>query len=184
MLEMKGALTTINHPKKAALLTAYAACGTVTKAAEVANTARGNHRLWRAKDPAYAEAFEEAKEAFKEKLEEEAYRRAIDGCQEPIVFDGRVIGHRLKYSDTLMIFMLKALDPDKYRENRGIINALQVAQNPDPSGEITAKLDRIAERLRAAGHGERSPLEIIATVKGGREALVEALRTDEKATES
>ena len=125
-----------------------------------------------------------AKEAFKEKLEEEAYRRAIDGCQEPIVFDGRVIGHRLKYSDTLMIFMLKALDPDKYRENRGIINALQVAQNPDPSGEITAKLDRIAERLRAAGHGERSPLEIIATVKGGREALVEALRTDGKATES
>ena len=65
MLEMKAALTTIDHPKKAALLRAYAECGTVTKAAEVANTARGNHRLWRAKDPAYAEAFEEAKEIFR-----------------------------------------------------------------------------------------------------------------------
>jgi hypothetical protein len=49
-------------------------------------------------------------------MEQEADRRAIEGVDEPVFHKGTVVGHIRKYSDTLLIFRLKALAPAKYRE--------------------------------------------------------------------
>lgn len=49
-------------------------------------------------------------------LEEEAIRRAVKGVDEPVFYQGRSVGAVRKYSDTLLIFLLKAHDPEKYRE--------------------------------------------------------------------
>jgi hypothetical protein len=46
-------------------------------------------------------------------LEDEALRRAEDGVAEPRFYEGRLCGHVQKYSDTLLIFLLKARRPQK-----------------------------------------------------------------------
>lgn len=59
-------------------------------------------------------------------LEAEARRRAMDGVDEPVYHKGEVVGHVRKYSDTLLIFLLKAHRPHKYRDNYKIEHGGQV----------------------------------------------------------
>ena len=54
-------------------------------------------------------------------LEEEARRRAHDGVDEPVWFQGVQCGTVRKYSDTLLIFLLKGAKPDKYRERSSVV---------------------------------------------------------------
>ena len=53
-------------------------------------------------------------------LEAEARRRAAIGVDEPVFYKGEVVGHIRKYSDTLLMFLLKAHWPEKFRENVSI----------------------------------------------------------------
>lgn len=50
-------------------------------------------------------------------MEREAYRRAVDGVEKGVYYKGDRIATEHEYSDTLLIFMLKARAPEKYREN-------------------------------------------------------------------
>ncbi|HUX02158.1 MAG TPA: hypothetical protein VMY35_14430 [Phycisphaerae bacterium] len=100
-------------PKQRALLVAYAACGSIRKAAKAADVARNNHGRW-LKDEKYAEAFEAAKEIAGEVLEEEARHRAIEGIQVPVYYKGKIRGYRRCRSDTLLIFLLKGNNPEKF----------------------------------------------------------------------
>ena len=93
------------HLKKGAFLRCYAEIGNVSLAAMQAGIHRATHYRWLAEDEAYANAAEEAKEEAIEALEAEARRRALE------------------YSDTLLMFLLKAARPDKYRERREITGA-------------------------------------------------------------
>lgn len=86
-------------------------------AAQVAGIDRGTHYRWLQDDPEYAAAFAESSESAIERLEREAVRRAAEGVSEPVYHRGQVVGHVQKYSDTLLIFLLKAARPDKYRDN-------------------------------------------------------------------
>ena len=49
-------------------------------------------------------------------LEAEAWRRAHDGIEEPILYKGQVVTHVRKYSDLLLMFLLKGLRPEKFRD--------------------------------------------------------------------
>jgi hypothetical protein len=104
------------HPKKAALLAAYAECGVVSRACTAAEVGRATHYLWLKEDPEYAAAFCDAHQYAIESMEAEARRRAIEGWDEPVFHEGSVCGHKRKFSDTLLIFMLKGAAPEKYRE--------------------------------------------------------------------
>lgn len=106
----------IQHAKKRAFLAAYAECGTITQAAEIANIDRCTHYEWIKTDPIYAKAFEVAHQKSIERLEQEARRRAVEGVEEPVYQGGKKVGVVRKYSDTLLIFLLKGAAPDKYRE--------------------------------------------------------------------
>lgn len=48
--------------------------------------------------------------------EGEMYRRAVHGTTKPVYQGGQKVGAIKEYSDTLLIFMLKAHKPDMYRE--------------------------------------------------------------------
>jgi hypothetical protein len=50
-------------------------------------------------------------------LEDEARRRAYEGWEEPVWHKGVNCGTVRKFSDTLLIVLLKAHMPEKYREN-------------------------------------------------------------------
>ena len=64
----------------------------------------------------FAAQWDEAREAAVEVLEAEAYRRGVEGVEKPLTVAGQREVVR-EYSDVLLIFLLKANAPQKYREN-------------------------------------------------------------------
>lgn len=92
----------------------------ITEAAKASGYSRRVVYQYRDKDELFAERWEDAQQAHIERLEIEADRRASLGVDEPVFFQGRACGKVKKYSDTLLMFRLKALAPEKYRERQEI----------------------------------------------------------------
>ena len=83
---------------KKELLAAYAEYSTVTSACREVGVSRQTWYDWKKQDEKFAEEVGHAEEAVADSLEAEAIRRARDG------------------SDTLLIFLLKGLRPQRYKE--------------------------------------------------------------------
>lgn len=88
----------------------------VSEAARVAGVERTVPYSHRDADPAFAAAWEDAIEQGIEALELEARRRAMKGTSRPVYYQGAECGQVQEYSDTLMIFLLKAHRPKVYRD--------------------------------------------------------------------
>jgi hypothetical protein len=101
---------------KAAFLDEFRARGRVDKAAEAVGIARTTPYEWAKKDKEFATAWEEGKPFAAGILEDEAFRRGHEGTLKPVFYQGEECGVIREYSDTLLIFLLKGLKPDKYRE--------------------------------------------------------------------
>ena len=128
---MPGKLKTASHRKR--FLEAYAQCGNVTEAARRAGVDRTVHYKRWMPDPEYAAAFEDADLTASDLLLEEARRRAHDGWDEPVVYQGELQYEKVwnaeakrfeltgaplavrKYDSTLLMFLIKAKRPE-YRE--------------------------------------------------------------------
>jgi hypothetical protein len=152
----------IQEPKKRAFLICFVAnAGQVGKASKDAEVDPSTPYNWRKNDPAFAEAYERAKVLAAEVLEQEAVRRAFEGVEEPTGwYQGKPGGHVRKYADTLLIFLLKGMMPEKYRERtdvnlKGAVANLNIAVLPD---ELLARI--------AAGE---NPSAVLASA--GAEAL-------------
>ena len=129
---------TMLRPKQRAFLGAYRLCANVRAAARLARCARSQHYWW-LKQPAYAEAFADAREEACDALKSEAWRRAVKGVVKPIYYQGDIVGTVKEYSDNLLMFLMKAAMPE-YRDN--------VKIEHDGSAELLQKL--VAGRARAA----------------------------------
>lgn len=112
----------------------------ITGALDEARLARRTAYDWRNTDADFAALWEEAVEAGSDFIEDEARRRAVEGCEEPIVAMGKVARNEdgsvmtvRKYSDTLMTLILKARRPEKYRErvSTEISGGVTIAITPD-----------------------------------------------------
>lgn len=68
-------------------------------------------------DVEFAGEWEDAYESGTDVYEDEAKRRAIEGTERPVFYQGEIVGHIREYSDTLLIVALKARRPEKYRDN-------------------------------------------------------------------
>ncbi len=64
----------------------------------------------------FERAWEEASDVGTKFLEHEAARRAYHGVLKPVFYKGLECGKIREYSDTLLMFLLKARRPEKYRE--------------------------------------------------------------------
>lgn len=113
-------MATIATPKKAKFLKALCEFGNVTLAAKAAGLNRQNLYKYRVEDSEFAKAWAEAAEIGVAALEDEARRRAFEGWDEPVWHQGKKSGVVRKYSDTLLIFLLKGGMPEKYRENQRV----------------------------------------------------------------
>ncbi len=60
-----------------------------------------------------------------DRMEDEARRRAVDGVEESVFYQGEQVSTVRRYSDTLLIFMLKARRPETYRERSDINSTIQ-----------------------------------------------------------
>jgi hypothetical protein len=107
--------------------------GNVYRATEDAHVPRSDIYYWREIDAAFAAEFAEAEKEAVEHLEAEAHRRAVEGVEEPVFQGGKEVGRIRKFSDTLLIFILKARDP-KYRDRQEI--------SGPKGGAITLTFDR------------------------------------------
>ena len=88
----------------------------VTAASFKANLARRTAYDWRAANPEFAAAWDDAIESGTDSLEDEALRRARDGFDKPVYQAGQLVGTVREYSDALMTLLLKGRRPDKFRE--------------------------------------------------------------------
>lgn len=102
---------------KPAWLEAFSRLGMVMAACKDVGVGRTTVYEARQQDEAFAVAWADVEQATTERMEREAYRRAVEGVRKDIFYRDQVIGEERSYSDTLLIFMLKARRPDVYREN-------------------------------------------------------------------
>jgi hypothetical protein len=82
---------------------------------------RSHQRFYdlRERDEAFASAWDESVELGTKRLEDEAIRRAAEGWEEPVYQKGELVGHVRRYSDQLLMFLLRGRRPGVYRDNVG-----------------------------------------------------------------
>lgn len=139
-----------------------AATGSVTQAAQQVNMSTVSaYRLRNAPDGApFATAWDIAVQAAARRLTDIAMDRVIHGSDEPVFNrDGRVVGRRCKYNDRLLMFMLRALQPDRYRhahrQDRAPGEAL-----PPPAPAVAEAVAMLAPPAPEAPHALIPPDEL------------------------
>lgn len=106
-------LTTLRRAK---FLKVLAASGNVTCAAVAIGMRREYLYEVRARNKAFAKLWDKAVELGVKAMEDEATRRAVEGWDEPVFYQGVQMAVQRKYSDNLLMFRLKAQLPEKYRD--------------------------------------------------------------------
>lgn len=100
----------------------------VMLAAEAVGFSRSRIYERRQADPDFATAWDETEQEAADRLEAEAWRRAVQGTEEPIYQKGQLVGYARRHSDGLLIHLLKAHKPAKYRD--------KTPKAPPPRGEL------------------------------------------------
>ncbi len=165
----------IAHAQQRALLVAFLETGNVRRACEVAKVGRSSHYRWLEQHKAYREAFNVAKQCAADLLEAEAYRRAVEGVEEPVGwYKGKPGGVVRKYSDVLLIFLLKGLRPEKYRDRvelHGQLANLDLSRLDDDSLRRIAAGESVWTVLSSWANAARSrgedPVKLLGVPKGG-----------------
>ena len=129
----------VRRPWKPLFLDTLRGTGNVRLAASNADVAR--QVAYRARDSSatFRADWDEALEEARELLEAEARRRAAIGVDEPVFYKGQVVGHIRKYSDNLLMFLLKAHWPEKFRAHYAV-------EHSGPSGgpvKVEAKTEHV-----------------------------------------
>lgn len=102
---------------KKKFLGSFARTGNITESCDAVGIQRRSTVYdWKREDPDFLAEFEEAEAESVERLEAEVRRRGADGYDEPVFHQGAVCGTVRKYSDTLLIFLMKARNPEKFRD--------------------------------------------------------------------
>ena len=167
-------------------LETYRVVGCITQAAQAARIEPSAHYRWLQNDPEYRSAFQSAQDAAVDLLVAEARRRALEGEEEPVIYQGGLCYETLpnkkkkqivlrRRSDVLLMFLIKAGRPELYRDSfKGEIkHSGAISAGPDLSNLTDAQLEQLSVMLSIAS-GSSSPTEGIARGSAGG--------TDEEAT--
>lgn len=156
-----------------AFLTALSETGNVTASAKLAKIDRTRAYQYRGEDESFVAEWEDAVEQAADVLELEAHRRAYHGVDEPVIHQGELSGVWVnkegdtvaegtdgarmipltvkKYSDTLLMFLLKGMRPKKFRDN------VKHEHNfPDIDAAIHAELARLVGAKKTPDAGTTS----------------------------
>ncbi|MEA3061305.1 MAG: hypothetical protein QOJ94_1086 [Sphingomonadales bacterium] len=125
-------------------IAALADTGSVTAAAgEVVMTVQSCYRLRRSPGAeAFAAAWDAALQEASKRLADIAFDRAVNGVDDPVLDkEGRCVYVRTRYNDRLLMFLLRAHQPDRYRHAHQ--NVRQTSEPPPP------EVPPVAEALRS-----------------------------------
>ena len=126
--------------------------GNVTKACALAGYSRTSVYEYKAADGDFAKRLGQSQQLGGDVLEQECIRRARDGVDEPVWYKGDQCGIVRKYSDTLAIFLLKGIKPDKYRER---VDQRVTLENATPE-QIAKAIERLSDNDLAGLIARRS----------------------------
>lgn len=104
-----------DRAREAFIATLRESCN-VSEAARAAGIGRSTAYEWRDDDPEFAAAWDDAEQEAADKLEREAWRRAVEGTDKPVTFQGAITATYKEYSDRMLEILLKAHRPEKYVE--------------------------------------------------------------------
>ena len=165
-------LSNVKCPRRRAFLLAYEQCGVISVAARKVGVHRSCHYEWLKTDEGYAVAWKEADDEAVERMEAELLRRAVLGIEEEVRYQGQVVGKVRKFSDILLIFLLKAKRPAVYRDNfvalpSGEVSVLfeqtrilmrQVLSDPDTM-RAAGQLAKLMSEQKALPNGDEQPAD-------------------------
>ncbi len=143
-----GKVARITNRHRQAFLEALAETASVSRAAEASGIVRTRWYACRRRDSAFAAAWDEALDQGSDALEDEAVRRALEGVEKPVFRGNEVVGYLREYSDRLLILMLKARRPERFKE-RGSGEVCATVTIEGARDELARRLDRLAAVLSA-----------------------------------
>ena len=140
---------------KEAFLQILSMCGNVTTSAELIGGCREYAYVLRGKDKEFSEAWDAARRTAVDRLEQEAWSRAVKGVKKPVGFymgehGGTFVQEK---SDNLLMFCLKGERPEKYRDN--------VHHSGDATGGLAEQL------ARALARRDGPPVPLLPAPEGG-----------------
>jgi hypothetical protein len=138
--------------KRAAFLEALRETGTVTKAAKAAGMSTSRLYEIRADDEEFRAEWNQAQEVGErvllEAMEKEADRRAMKGTCKGVYYKGKRCGFVREYSDTLLMFRMKKLNPAYARQVLAGDADAPLNVNHNISPELQEKLDEIKRGIK------------------------------------
>jgi hypothetical protein len=153
-------------------LRAFAVRGVVTEGLRAAGVSRSAVEHWRETSEWFEELYLTAIEEAADRIEAEAFRRAVDGYDEPVIYQGmmttvldeasgepRALTVR-KYSDALLQTLLRGARPEKYRESHRVeVSAAAggVLVVPAPIDAATWAAEARSQQARYAGNEGSAP---------------------------
>ena len=137
--------------------------GNVSAAARHAGRPRSYVYDCRRRDAAFGAAWADALEEAADRLELEALRRAVDGVDEDKFFQGAVVGQITRYSDNLLMFLLRARRPALF--NRQISGQM----TGQMAGQMTGRLQ--GEAQDDDGADADGDVQIISRLRRRMESL-------------
>ena len=156
--------TELTADKKEVFLKVYRESNSVREAAKVAEIVRFTAYDWRKSDPQFAREWQIIQHEYIEKLEREADRRGVDGIDHPVIHQGVITDTYKEYSDNLLMFRLKRLDP-QYRDRLQITvdkddgDSRQTLDAAMLDARTIALVEELAERVMAARAVDVTPTQ-------------------------
>lgn len=117
--------------------------GTMKEASAKSGIPTGTIKKWKEKHPDFALQVKQAFDDGTDSLKREAWRRAVIGVEEPVFFQGMKVGKIRRYSDSLLVTLLKMRVPEEFVQ-------YQKNEHSGPDGQplftgITRKIVRPAK---------------------------------------
>lgn len=138
--------TKLTPEKRAKFLEKVKEFASVTKACEAVAISRTAIYELKGKDPEFAEQMELAQDVGTQRLEDEAVRRAYEGYDDPVYYQGERVDVVRKYSDTLLIFLLKGRAPEKYSDRVNVTSRVHQTVEHRAVSEADSRIGELLEQ--------------------------------------
>jgi hypothetical protein len=142
---------------KMVFLRSFARHGIISDGTVAAGITYRTYYRWKRDDETFNEDCKTAESMANDLMEREARRRAIDGFERPIIYQGEVTGEYTDYSDALLTTLMKGNKPEKYKERtqhsgsigrpltldeetkEDVVSSIlgMIKNKPDPKGKAT-----------------------------------------------
>lgn len=95
---------------------------------------------WMQKSDEFREQVNQARAQAMTQIEREIARRGINGVQQPVYYQGEVVGQVTQYSDRLLLALARANDPNRWSEKQHVVTENHTVDGPESAKNKLLKL--------------------------------------------